>query len=235
MTDEMLEAARRAVRNPKPSSAIALDATALAAARGGPQIVALSSVVDFLSGGSTSANKANNYYTNAANSAGGYYGTALNNIVNSTGTGSPAATTFGNEEMAALQPKFNQQDQQLGAKEAAMGIGSSGAGKADFSQLGADQSATLAGLIAPLYSQSLGAYNQGQLGQAGAQSGIAGQGAGAANNAYGQALNNFYGAASAAGGAYGEGGGSSNPYSATSNTVLGDGGIGDNAATATYL
>jgi hypothetical protein len=181
------------------SSSIAINDAALEAARKLSRPVALGQAVDFLSGASTSANKANNYSTNAANSAGQYYQSALGNLVNSTGAGSPAAQTFGAQEQAALQPMFQQQQQQLAGREAAMGIGSSGAGRNDFSQLGADQSATLAGAIAPLYSQALGQYGQGVLNQAGEQSQIAGQGAGAAQNAYGNAINQFYGAAEQAG------------------------------------
>ena len=98
--DDQLEAARRAVRDPKPSSATALDAAALRSAQGAPRIVALSSLVGFLSGAPQQAQNANQYYQNASGQAGYYYGNALNNIVNSTSpTGSPAAQTFGAEEV----------------------------------------------------------------------------------------------------------------------------------------
>lgn len=117
----------------------------------------------------------------AANNAGGYYNTAMNNDVNSTGTGSPLATTFGNQEAAALQPRFDQQNQALAAKEAAMGITSSGAAKADYTQLGADQAATLTGSIAPLYSNAESQYGAINAAMPGAQ-----------NNAYQNAIQNFY-------------------------------------------
>lgn len=124
----------------------------------------------------------------AANNAGGYYNTAMNNVVNSTGTGSPLATTFGNQEAAALQPRFDQQNQALAAKEAAMGITSSGAAKADYTQLGADQAATLAGSIAPLYSNAENQYGAINAAMPGAQ-----------NNAYQNAIQNFYQGVSDAG------------------------------------
>jgi hypothetical protein len=235
--DEQLEAARRAVRDPKPSSATALDAAALRSAQSAPRVVALSSLVGFLSGAPQQAQTANQYYQNASGQTGGFYGNALNNIVNSTSpTGSPAAQTFGAEESAALQPGFQQQQEQLAASDAAQGIGASGSGKYNTGQLASNQAATLAGAIAPLYASSLGTYNQGQLQGAGAQSGLVGQGAGAANQAYGNAINQFYGAADAAGGAYGGGGGgSSNPYSTEySNVVPGQGTVGSNQASATY-
>jgi hypothetical protein len=114
-----------------------------------------------------------------AGKVGGYYNDAAGKLVDSTG--SPAAQTFGAEEQAALKPQFKAQDQALSAKEAAMGITNSGAGKADFSNLQGAQSATLAGTEAPLYSQALGEYGN-----------IEGQGAGAQAGAYNQSLATFY-------------------------------------------
>ncbi len=177
---EMLEAARRAVLNPRPSSAVALDKAALRSAIDAPVIVDLSQIVGFLSGANQNANQAGSYYSGA-------YGNAENQLVNSTG--SPAATTFGNLQQAALQPRFNQQNQNLAAREAAMGITNSGAANSDFSQLAADQSGVLSGALAPLYQQALGQYGNllsgGAAGQAGAQTG-----------AYGQSINDFYSAVS---------------------------------------
>ena len=232
---EMLQAAREAVRNPRPSSVIAIDAAALQAANNLPRVVDLSSLVGFLSGAPQQAQNSNQQFQNASNESGGYYGTALNNLVNSTGSGSPAAATFGAEQQAALQPKFDQQNQQLTASNAAQGIGSSGSGLYNNGQLAADQSATLAGAIAPLYSTALQQYGQGNLNQAAQQSGLVGQGAGAANQAYGQSIQDFYGAAETAG--TGIPAGNTNPYSGqstSSNTVPGSGSVGPNTATATY-
>jgi hypothetical protein len=181
---EMLEAARRAVLNPKPPSIVALDAAALRSATDAPVIVDLSQIVGFLSGANQNANQAGSYYSGA-------YGNAENQLVNSTG--SPAAKTFGNLQQAALQPMFNQQTQSLADKEAAMGITHSGAANSDFSQLAAGQSGVLSGALAPLYSQALGQYGNllsgGAAGQAGAQTG-----------AYGQSINDFYSAVSDAAG-----------------------------------
>lgn len=147
----------------------------------------LGGLVKDVSGAGYNANQAGGYYQGA-------YGPAEDKLVNSTG--SPAATTFGNLQQAALQPRFNQQNQNLAAREAAMGITHSGAANNDFSQLAADQSSTLAGALAPLYSQALGQYGNllsgGAAGQAGAQTG-----------AYNQSLSDFYGALGAAGGAGG--------------------------------
>jgi len=114
-----------------------------------------------------------------AGQVGDYYSQAAGNLVNATG--SPAATTFGNEEAAALKPQFKQQDQTLADKEAAMGITQSGAAKADFSDLQNGQSATLAGAIAPLYQSAIGEYGN-----------IEGQGAGAQAGAYNSSLQQFY-------------------------------------------
>lgn len=214
MTDqEQLEAARRAVRNARPSSAITIDAAALQAAHNLPRVVDLSSLVGFLAGAPQQAQNSNQQFQNASNESGGYYGTALNKLVNSTGSGSPAAATFGAEQQAALQPMFNQQQQQLAGSNAAQGITNSGSGAYNNGQLAADQSATLAGAIAPLYSTALGQYGSLLGSQAGTQSGLVGQGASAANQSYGQAIQDFYGAASsAATGGYNMNGGGRNPY-----------------------
>ena len=113
-----------------------------------------------------------------SNKVGDFYNQALGKLLDSTG--SPAAQQFGAEEMASLQPMFNKQNQALAAKEAAMGITNSGAAKADFGDLGAQQSATLAGAVAPLYQSAIGQYGN-----------IVGAEPGAQANAYQTALNNF--------------------------------------------
>jgi hypothetical protein len=145
----------------------------------------LGGLVKDISGAGYNANQAGGYYQGA-------YGPAEQQLINSTG--SPAATTFGNLQEAALQPRFNRENQNLAAREAAMGITHSGAANSDFSQLAADQSGVLSGALAPLYSQALGQYGNllsgGAAGQAGAQTG-----------AYNQSLNDFYGALGAAAGA----------------------------------
>jgi hypothetical protein len=114
-----------------------------------------------------------------ANAVGGYYDQALQREINASG--SPAAKIFGDQTQAALQPRFDAQNQALSAKEAAMGITHSGAAKADFGNLAADQSATLAGAIAPLYSSAMNTYGQINASQPGAQ-----------GSAYQQAIAQFY-------------------------------------------
>ena len=146
---------------------------------------ALGGIIKGISGAGYNADQAGQYYQGA-------YGNAENKLINSTG--SPAATTFGNLQNAALQPMFNAQDENLAAKEAAMGITNSGAAASDFGNLQSNQSATLAGAMAPLYSQALGQYGNlvsgGAAGQAGAQTG-----------AYNQSISDFYNALGQAGGA----------------------------------
>jgi hypothetical protein len=130
-----------------------------------------------LSGGDYQANKTGTFYQNA-----------MDQLVNSTG--SPAAQTFGKEYQASMQPMFDKQNQSLAAKEASMGITNSGAAKADFQDLGGQQSASLAAGVAPLYQTAIGEYGN-----------LAGQGAGAQNSAYGQAISNFQNMALMAAGA----------------------------------
>ncbi len=133
-----------------------------------------------------------------ASAVGGYYQPALNTEWNPNG--SPAAQQYIGQTEAGLQPGFTQEDNTLAAKEAAMVITNSGAAKADFSDLGGQQSAALAQATAPFYSQALGDYAS----TAGAQ-------AGAEGGAYQGAISNFYGllgdAASAAAGGIPIGGG----------------------------
>lgn len=110
----------------------------------------------------------------AANNAGSYYQNALGQV--------PQITQGDiNQETAQFTPIFNQQDQQLGAKEAAMGITGSGAANADFGTLGSGQAASLAGAISPLYQQRLGI-----------QGGILSQEPGAQEGAYNNAISQFY-------------------------------------------
>ena len=110
--------------------------------------------------------------------------------------GTAAAKKYGDYETAALKPQFKTQDQQLSAFEAANGTAGSGAASNDLANLGAQQSAVLAGSEAPLFSQGLGAYT-----------GLVGEEPGAGNQAYQQALQNFYGAAETAAGGVPTGGG----------------------------
>lgn len=148
---------------------------------------ALGGLLGAVSGGDYAQNKSNAAYQQALDQLGP--------------GGTSAAKKYGAYETAALQPQFKAQDQTLAAREAAQGIGGSGAAKADFGDLGAQQSAVLAGSEAPLFSQGLGAYDS-----------LVGQEPGAGQEAYQQALNNFYGAAeSAAGGVPTGGGGGGTP------------------------
>ncbi len=143
---------------------------------------ALNGLIGDLSGSNYNANQVGNYYSNA-----------MGDLVGATG--SPAAQQFGQEQSAALQPLFAQQNANLAAKEAAMGTTNSGAAKNDYGNLSADQAATLARAIAPLYRTALGQYGA-----------IAGQGAGAQAHQYGQSLQDFMSAASSAGAGAGTGG-----------------------------
>lgn len=92
----------------------------------------------------------------AASTAGGYYQNAADQIA--TQYGSPEAKMFSAEEMGALRPQFRQQDAQLTASNAAQGIGTSGAGRYNFGNLGGQQAAALAGAVAPLYQQGEAQY-----------------------------------------------------------------------------
>lgn len=92
----------------------------------------------------------------AASTAGGYYQSAADQIANQTG--SPEAQIFSKEQMAALRPMFAQQDAELTAENAAQGTGTSGAGRYNFGNLAGQQSATMAGSVAPLYSQAESQY-----------------------------------------------------------------------------
>jgi hypothetical protein len=107
-----------------------------------------------------------------ANNTGNYYQQALNKLISSTGSGSPAAQTFSNEEVAALKPLFKTQNQNMADQDASLGITESGAAKKGYSDLASNQSAALAGNIAPLYSQALGAYGNIAAAEPGAQSGV---------------------------------------------------------------
>lgn len=142
----------------------------------------------------------------AASTAGGYYQNAANEIANMYGTGSPAAQTFSGEEMAALRPQFQQQNQQMLGQLAATGLGGSGAGRATMGDVTADQSATLAQNVAPLYSQALSQYGN-----------IIGAMPGAQESAYQGAISDFYNAlstgATAAGAAMGVPTGGGTPFS----------------------
>lgn len=122
----------------------------------------------------------------AANSAGGYYQTAANDVYNTYG---PNATQqFVRLQNEALRPQFNQQDEMLSAAQAAQGLGASGAGRANYGNLGAQQSATLAGADAPLFSQGLGAA-----------AGVYGAMPGAQVSAYDQSIQDFYNTLTGAG------------------------------------
>lgn len=92
----------------------------------------------------------------AASNAQGYYQNAADMIA--TQTGSPEAQIFSKEQMAALRPMFAQQDAELTAQNAAQGTGTSGAGRYNFGNLAGQQSATMAGAVAPLYSQAESQY-----------------------------------------------------------------------------
>ena len=170
---------------------------------------------DFLFGGSPSQ---------AASNVQGYYSGAANNLVNAYG--SPAATTFGNEETAALQPQFTLQDQQLAASNAAQGITNSGSAKYNNSNLAGQQSAVLAGSIAPLYQQALGEYGNIESAGAGAEAGAYDQ----QQQNVAQGWGSLFGAVgSAFGGGIpsGGGGGGSTPAYSTWSPFDGAGGLGD--------
>lgn len=118
---------------------------------------------------------------------------------------------------------FAQQDSDLTAQESSEGILNSGAGRAGLNTLAGQQSDTLAGAVAPLYSEALGEYGQ-----------ISGQEAGAQTGAYDQSLQDFYsainsalGAAGAALGGGGGGGGGAGDLSAVAKSGGGSSGPGE--------
>ena len=102
-----------------------------------------------------------------------------------------------------------------------MGLRGSGAGSNDLQNLVGTQSGALAGAIAPLYQQALGAYSN-----------INSQMPGAQMNAYQNAINNFYAglsdAASVAGGLPPSAQPSSDPYATGTDAGY------DNASQLTY-
>lgn len=122
----------------------------------------------------------------AANTAGGYYQSAADQIANQYA--SPAAARFVGEQNAALRPQFQMQDDQLTGQLAGQGLASSGAGRAAFGNLAANQAATLAGAAAPLYQQGEQQYGN-----------IISEMPGVQNSAYQDAITQFYQAVQMAG------------------------------------
>lgn len=122
----------------------------------------------------------------AASTAGGYYQNAADQIA--TQYGSPEAKMFSSEEMGALRPQFAQQAAQLTASNAAQGTGTSGAGRYNFGNLAGQQSAALAGAVAPLYQQGESQYGNVISAMPGAQT-----------SAYQDAIQSFYAAMQDAG------------------------------------
>lgn len=123
-----------------------------------------------------------------ASTYGSYYQNAANEIANQYG--SPAAQMFGKEQAASLRPQFQMQQDQLTGALAGQGIAHSGAGRAAFGNLAADQASTLAGAVAPLYQQGEQQYG-----------GIIGAMPGAEVQGYQGAISDFYQALQAAGSA----------------------------------
>lgn len=135
----------------------------------------MSGIIASLAGAPQQASAYGSYYQNAANEISNQYG-------------SPAAQMFSKEQAAALRPQFANQQALLTSGLAAQGIAPSGAGRAAFGQLGADQAATLAGATAPLYQQALGQYGN-----------IIGAMPGSQVQGYQGAINDFYQAVQMAG------------------------------------
>jgi hypothetical protein len=134
----------------------------------------------------------------AASTAGGFYSDAAKQIANEYG--SPAANQFAAMQMGATQPDFQKYIDQAAAQAAAMGITGSGAGRANLGNVTAQQSAALAGSIAPLYQQGLQDYSSIINQMPGAQ-------AGAYNQSITDLMNAIQMGAAAAGGMPGLGGG----------------------------
>ena len=122
----------------------------------GPLAAAGLGALGSMSGGGSSAGNVGNFYQNA-----------LGQLAN--GSGSPLAAEYINQERAAMQPVFDQQNRELAAREAAMGITGSGAAKADFSDLAGGQARALAESVAPLYGNAMNAYASILGGMPGAQ------------------------------------------------------------------
>ena len=122
----------------------------------------------------------------AANTAGGYYTGAANDIYNAYG---PSATSnFVRLQNQALRPQMDEAAQQLSATQAAQGLSKSGAGRANYGTVGANDASSLASADAPLFSQGLGAA-----------AGTLSQMPGAQNQAYQNAIQQFYQAIGSAG------------------------------------
>jgi hypothetical protein len=132
-------------------------------------------IVGDIFGAPQAASNAEGYYQNAANDVQGLYS-------------GPGAQDYVEMQNRALQPQFRTQDQDLTDFQAAQGTTGSGASRADFSTLGAAQSAALAGADAPLYAQGMAE-----------QAGIYGQMPGAQENAYQTAVAQGYQALDEAG------------------------------------
>lgn len=139
----------------------------------------------------------------AANNAGGYYQNAANQMVSAYG--SPAAQMFSGEEMAALRPQFQQENQQMLGTEAATGLAGSGAGRASLGDVTAQQSGALASQVGPLYSQALGQYGDIMQEMPGAQ-----------EQAYQGAIQQFMDALSTGASAAGAAGAFGNPFASSS-------------------
>lgn len=147
-------------------------------------------LIGWLAGAPQQASNAQSYYQNAANQ-----------MVNAYG--SPAAQTFSREYMGAMQPQFQQLNQQTLDTEAATGLGGSGAGRAMMGDTTANEAASLAQGVAPMYQQALGQYGNIMEAMPGAQ-----------EQAYQGAISDFYNMLQSGAMAYGMssgGGGSFNP------------------------
>lgn len=77
-----IERAKAEILAARTPSIVAINEAALAHARFGPRAVALSGIIDFLSGAPQQAQTANQYYTNAANTSASAYGSAINEAQN---------------------------------------------------------------------------------------------------------------------------------------------------------
>lgn len=135
----------------------------------------MSGIISSLSGAPNAASQAGGYYTNAANQIASRYG-------------SPLANEYAAMEMGAERPQQQALLNQAAAGAAAMGITGSGEGRANLGNVDAQNSATLAGTIAPLFQQGLSTAAD-----------VIGQMPGAQNQAYQDAIQQFYQAVSMAG------------------------------------
>jgi hypothetical protein len=174
-----------------------IDAQALAFAQrvSDRQPLALTGVMNWLSGGNEAQKAANSQTDNAIGAEHGYYQgadkdtqnnyndldkdisqyyTGAENQVNNEVNGNVGSSVLA-EQGAALRKQFADQQKQLTGSLAAQGILGGAGGNIDMADLGGSQAAAIAQADAPLYQQAMNAYDNLVSGDANARSGARGQ------------------------------------------------------------